>query len=161
MHLTLGILRQSQAFFYALAFFWLDGFAVPAPAQVTQAVGRLAQKEKQCKCCQKKLSAIGTAVIVGATLAIGEHEFTISAMNKAMKIILDFILPSIFLLIIHDVFMASAPNGLRYLRWGGDGEAVQPEKCSGVENCLGCAQNPQRQVHALLGAFFTLPDFYR
>ncbi len=20
-------------------------------------------------------------------------------------------------------------NGLRYLRWGGDGEAVQPEKC--------------------------------
>jgi hypothetical protein len=21
------------------------------------------------------------------------------------------------------------PNGLRYLRWGGDGEAVQPEKC--------------------------------
>jgi len=61
MHLTLGIvkrqcvltgrcslearspnLRQSQAVFYALAFFpglssrtgWLDGFAVPAPAQV-------------------------------------------------------------------------------------------------------------------------------
>ena len=23
---------------------------------------------------------------------------------------------------------APAPNGLRYLRWGGDGEAVQPEK---------------------------------
>ncbi len=23
-------------------------------------------------------------------------------------------------------------NGLRYLRWGGDGEAVQPEKGSGV-----------------------------
>jgi len=39
-HLTLGILRQSQAVFYALAFFWLDGFAVPAPAQVTQAVRR-------------------------------------------------------------------------------------------------------------------------
>jgi hypothetical protein len=38
VHLTLGILRQSQAVFYALAFFWLDGFAVPAPAQVTQAV---------------------------------------------------------------------------------------------------------------------------
>ena len=45
-------------------------------------------------------------------------------------------------------------NGLRYLRWGGDGEAVQPEKCSGVENCLGCAQNPQRQVHALLARVF-------
>ncbi len=44
VHLTLGILRQSQAVFYAFSFFWLDGFAVPAPAQVTQAVGRLALK---------------------------------------------------------------------------------------------------------------------
>jgi hypothetical protein len=42
------------------------------------------------------------------------------------------------------------PNGLRYLRWGGDGEAVQPEKGYGVENCLRLPQNPQRQVHALL-----------
>jgi hypothetical protein len=25
-------------------------------------------------------------------------------------------------------FENQAPNGLRYLRWGGDGEAVQPEK---------------------------------
>jgi hypothetical protein len=25
-------------------------------------------------------------------------------------------------------FVAKQPNGLRYLRWGGDGEAVQPEK---------------------------------
>jgi len=41
VHLTLGILRQSQAFFYALSFFQLDGFAVPAPAQVTQTVGWL------------------------------------------------------------------------------------------------------------------------
>jgi len=39
VHLTLGILRQSQAVSYALSFFWLDGFAVPAPAQVTQTVG--------------------------------------------------------------------------------------------------------------------------
>jgi hypothetical protein len=39
VHLTLGILRQSQALFYALSFFQLDGFAVPAPAQVTQTVG--------------------------------------------------------------------------------------------------------------------------
>ena len=38
VHLTLGILRTSQAVSYALAFFWLDGFAVPAPAQVTHAV---------------------------------------------------------------------------------------------------------------------------
>jgi len=39
VHLTLGILSKSQAVFYALSFFWLDGFAVPAPAQVTQTVG--------------------------------------------------------------------------------------------------------------------------
>ena len=50
-------------------------------------------------------------------------------------------------------FALGLANGMRYLRWGGDGEAVQPEKSSGVENCLGCAQNPQRQVHALLGSF--------
>ena len=35
----LGILRRFQAIFYALAFSQLDGFAVPAPAQVTQTVG--------------------------------------------------------------------------------------------------------------------------
>ena len=40
VHLTLGILRTLQAVFYAVTFFWLDGFAVPAPAQVTQTVGR-------------------------------------------------------------------------------------------------------------------------
>jgi hypothetical protein len=44
------------------------------------------------------------------------------------------------------------PNGLRYLRWGGDGEAVQPEKCSGAGNCLKTAQNPQRQVHPVMTA---------
>jgi hypothetical protein len=38
VHLTLGILRTSQAVSYASAFFQLDGFAVPAPAQVTQTV---------------------------------------------------------------------------------------------------------------------------
>jgi hypothetical protein len=26
------------------------------------------------------------------------------------------------------MFCKETPNGLRYLRWGGDGEAVQPEK---------------------------------
>jgi hypothetical protein len=44
MHLMLGILRKSQAVFYALSFFWLDGFAVPAPARVTPAVGWLRWK---------------------------------------------------------------------------------------------------------------------
>jgi len=42
VHLTLGILRRFRAFFYASAFFWLNGFAVPAPAQVTQTVSLLA-----------------------------------------------------------------------------------------------------------------------
>jgi len=45
VHLTLGTaaleggVRTSQAVFYALPFFWLDGSAVPAPAQVTHTVG--------------------------------------------------------------------------------------------------------------------------
>jgi hypothetical protein len=49
VHLTLGILRTSQAVFYALSFFWLDGFAVPAPAQVTQTVGQSLQKDERVK----------------------------------------------------------------------------------------------------------------
>jgi hypothetical protein len=44
VHLTLGSLRTSQAVFHALSFFWLDGFAVPAPAQVTQTVSRYLAK---------------------------------------------------------------------------------------------------------------------
>jgi hypothetical protein len=44
VHLTLGILRTSQAVFYAFSFSWLDGFAVPAPAQVTQTVGQFLAK---------------------------------------------------------------------------------------------------------------------
>jgi len=46
VHLTLGSLRTSQAVFYASAFFQLDGFAVPAPAQVTQTVGQPKAKNK-------------------------------------------------------------------------------------------------------------------
>jgi hypothetical protein len=45
VHLTLGILRKSQAVSYALPFFQLDGFAVPAPAQVTQTVGQFLAKQ--------------------------------------------------------------------------------------------------------------------
>ena len=36
--------RKSHAVFYTLVFFWLDGFAVPAPAQVTQSVSPLLEK---------------------------------------------------------------------------------------------------------------------
>ena len=38
-HPTLGILARFQAFFYASAFFWLDGVPPPNPARVTQTVG--------------------------------------------------------------------------------------------------------------------------
>jgi hypothetical protein len=40
VHPTLGILARYQAFFYASAFFQLDGVPTPAPARVTQTVGR-------------------------------------------------------------------------------------------------------------------------
>jgi hypothetical protein len=57
VHLTLGSLRTSQAVFYALSFFWLDGFAVPAPAQVTQTVGWLVNKRE--KYIESKIISFG------------------------------------------------------------------------------------------------------
>jgi hypothetical protein len=45
VHPTLGILRKSQAFFYASAFFQSDGIPPPAPARVTQTVGRLREND--------------------------------------------------------------------------------------------------------------------
>jgi len=45
-----------------------------------------------------------------------------------------------------------APNGLRYLRWGGDGGTPSTEKKAEAEKTLENAQTPQRRVHALLGA---------
>jgi hypothetical protein len=44
VHPTLGILARFQAFFYASAFFQSDGVPPPAPARVTQTVGRLTFK---------------------------------------------------------------------------------------------------------------------
>jgi len=41
VHPTLGIRRHFQAVFYASAFFQSDGVPPPAPARVTQTVGRL------------------------------------------------------------------------------------------------------------------------
>jgi len=37
----LGIQRQFQAFFHTIDFFWMEGFAVPAPARITQTFGLL------------------------------------------------------------------------------------------------------------------------
>jgi len=51
------------------------------------------------------------------------------------------------------LFCKEVANGLRYPRWGGRRNAVRLEKCSGVEKGLESRQNPQRRVHALLGAF--------
>jgi hypothetical protein len=45
VHLTLGILRTSQAVFYASAFSQSDGFAVPAHTRVTQTVRRLVARK--------------------------------------------------------------------------------------------------------------------
>jgi len=47
-------------------------------------------------------------------------------------------------------FGRKGSNGLRYPRWGGRRDAVQLEKCWGVEKGLESRQNPQRRVHALL-----------
>jgi hypothetical protein len=52
VHLTLGILRTSQAVFYASAFSQSDGFAVPAPAQVTQTVRQPRAKPNTSLICK-------------------------------------------------------------------------------------------------------------
>jgi hypothetical protein len=70
VHLTLGILRTSQAVSYALSFFQLDGFAVPAPAQVTQTVGRLLAKQNLEKDGQIQMSIITGFVISAIIMAI-------------------------------------------------------------------------------------------
>jgi len=49
VHPTLGILARFQAFFYASAFFQSDGVPPPAPARVTQTVGRLRAQAKFAK----------------------------------------------------------------------------------------------------------------
>ncbi len=67
-----------------------------------------------------------------------------------MRFIDELVFSILYFWVIVDIILEERANGLRYLRWGGDGEAVQPEKWKGVENCLRFAQNPQRQVHALL-----------
>jgi hypothetical protein len=78
--------------------------------------------------------------------------FDLLCCHRVLENLRYLLVGKIFLCAVQAVaHLGKLPNGLRYLRWGGDGEAVQPEKCSGVENCLRFAQNPQRQVHALLG----------
>jgi hypothetical protein len=41
----------------------------------------------------------------------------------------DTVSKGVFAMIYKTTFCTRRANGLRYLRWGGDGEAVQPEKC--------------------------------
>jgi hypothetical protein len=43
-------------------------------------------------------------------------------------------------------------NGLRYWRWGGTWTLFGSRKNSKPKKCLKMQQNPQRPVHALLGA---------
>jgi hypothetical protein len=49
-------------------------------------------------------------------IIIGLTSFLRLDMSSMMKSFVNFLV------------LAEPPNGLRYLRWGGDGEAVQPEK---------------------------------
>ena len=54
-----------------------------------------------CRCCSEKESSIGK-----------------TSPATVIKL-LNYLLP---------IYCKGLPNGLRYLRWGGDGEAVQLEK---------------------------------
>ncbi|MFZ5903633.1 MAG: hypothetical protein ACOYZ8_08810 [Chloroflexota bacterium] len=71
-----------SSIFYALAFFWLDGFTVPAPAPLTQAVVPLcAQKNSKTKEANKNMSpeivvALISSVVGGVLVAITNYVFT-------------------------------------------------------------------------------------
>ncbi len=47
-------------------------------------------------------------------------------------------------------FTRQTPNGLRYLRVGGRGQNFESKILFGRGKCSKMAQNPTRQVHALL-----------
>jgi hypothetical protein len=72
VHPTLGILRKSQAVSHASAFFQLDGFAVPAPAQVTQPtyVTKDTQQTKE----NLNWLLLLTSVLLGLTIALLQIE---------------------------------------------------------------------------------------
>ncbi|MFN8381698.1 MAG: hypothetical protein U0V02_07150 [Anaerolineales bacterium] len=106
---------------------------------------------------------VAVMVKVGVVVGVGGlgwnmdvilHDAIIKLVPKENnRDVIQFFFLAMYVFTVYPQILYEAPNGLRYLRWGGDGEAVQPEKGSGVENCLKTAQNPQRQVHALLGVF--------
>ena len=92
MHLTLGILRQSQAVFYASSFFWLDGFAVPAPAQVTQTVGRFLAKvydnfmKYDSKSIEKKLTLISRYIFIFSMVFFASATIVIMAQGAILLV---------------------------------------------------------------------------
>jgi hypothetical protein len=59
----------------------------------------------------------------------------------------DELLPQLSII---DFISPPAPNGVRYLRWGGRRNAVRTEKAE-AKKLPKNAQTPQRQVHAVLG----------
>ena len=72
MHPTLGILRKSQAVFYASAFFQSDGVPPPAPARVTQTVRRSHPKRGTMEIHEYVLRIYYIAVMVSALLYLFE-----------------------------------------------------------------------------------------
>jgi len=79
------------------------------------------------------LVEVGKGVIDG--VAIGSGNF-VTSTPQAERANPAEVTPAIFrkslrvnlLLLIYQFPLRQPANGLRYLRWGGDGEAVQPEK---------------------------------
>ena len=59
------------------------------------------------------------------------YEFVNQSTDKVKKRYKQYSKANFFYVSILHIFISCAnqqPNGLRYLRWGRDGEAVQPEK---------------------------------
>ena len=58
------------------------------------------------------------------------------------------------------VLLGNLPNGWRYLRVGGRGQNSESRILFGRGKCPKMAQNPTRQVHALLGGVLWIINYF-
>jgi hypothetical protein len=90
VHPTLGILARFQAFFYALSFFQLDGFAVPAPARVTQTVRRLrklSSKKMKSTISRKEYRLIAAWVLATSIGFVLSKAFLITQVQRVISVV--------------------------------------------------------------------------
>jgi HD-GYP domain-containing protein (c-di-GMP phosphodiesterase class II) len=88
--------RTSQAVFYAVTFFWLDGFAVPTPAQVIQTIWLQNRKDKEMN--KRKSPNLRKQKLISGIISFLIGAFILSLFSVFQK------------LIMHEVSLALNPK---------------------------------------------------